>query len=148
MAGGWTIAGDPLFGPLRITSPDDVERVFDDGFLFTNGDRDDGVELVGAGLDFADYDLTLRHGGTTLTLPFAVVIDTLTEEIPPETLTAIDDAPAQLLHLSDEGEWTIIAEIDEVNADDYPSLVVGDEEVLVVVAGQAVDPVRRVPIDE
>ncbi|MEM7092734.1 MAG: hypothetical protein AAF567_07020 [Actinomycetota bacterium] len=137
---GWTLTGNIRTGPLTLNGPDDRARTFVDGFAFTNGSVDDGVEstVLGSGrgtLDFFD--------GGELLVSFAE------EELVPAL-----DAPAErsaggatkaMVVFSPDGvEWQ---EIWRTSADTwYGGVAVGDDEVLVSATGFG-EP-ERIPVGQ
>lgn len=130
-ADGWTIEGDPLAGPLIVTSPDGQERQYRDGFLFFNGTGDDGVEL--RLFDGHDWELGIleiyEEGDRVWSIPFVDVLDALA----PETFGNIA-APgdAWIITSTDGQDWTTAWHQPDAGLGEWPTLVVdGDGRALV-----------------
>jgi hypothetical protein len=133
-ADGWSVSGDPFRGPLVITGPDGPfadGRSFADGFDFTNGNFDDGVELIGARADEArDASLAVFVGGEMVwSAPFEDILDTV---VLPETDpdAAAQPGDAWVLRSDDGIEWEVAWS--EANAGlGNVQISVGDDEVLI-----------------
>lgn len=135
-ADGWSVSGDPFHGPLVITGPDDDgpfsdARSFADGFDFTNGNFDDGVELIGARADEArDASLAVFVGGEMVwSTPFEEILETV---VLPETDTDATPQPGDAwIVRSDDGiEWEV-AWSEESAGLGNAQIIVGDDEVVI-----------------
>lgn len=157
---GWELRGNPVTGPLTLTSPDGDVREFADGFAFDNDDISDGVEtnfsnrsfvqgtLYGAGA-IAFYDdqgneLVTMQGYKIITEFITPVVDE-TDHFEALVSDPFPIPPFAVVYSSDGIEWTELPIADELADQDVSSLAVGDDEIL---TGLIPQELLRTPLGE
>lgn len=150
---GWTITGDPFYGPLVITDPDGGEQTFADGYAFTNASFEDGVELVGATADRANDPAAKASlgvfvdGALALSVPFVDLVETLDFTPDTDLDPAAEPGDAWVLRSDDGAVWEVVWTEKDAGFGSVPQIIVGDEEVLIrqwTVSGD----VRSIPLPE
>lgn len=145
----WTLSGDPLRGPLFLTSPDGVVQTFADGFAFANGDITDGVEIdlpTGtASLSFFSYRTRplqfFVDGEVIVEFPMRDIHAGLIE---PAFAEGVLDAPpaipgstpsgtsSSLLYSPDGVNWQVVDQLATQSQFGEMQVALGDDEILVV----------------
>lgn len=145
---GWTLSGDPVRGPLILTSPDGGQRTFDDGFAFTNGDTTDGVEMELYTGTASPFHLLAPHGPIqffdatgaidvefeTTAIHQAIVLPALgmpdgsgATDVGVQT---VEPQMVSILHSPDGAAWRLVDEI-AASSPMEATLVMGDDQILV-----------------
>lgn len=139
---GWTISGNSRTGPISATGPDGTTVTWEDGFLFANGDVNDGIETTM--LD-APSESPLQFFDDSGQLALELALSDLALLDPEPERTSADGIKAFVVFSADGVNWETIWE-SRANTW-YGSIAVGDDEVLVSATGIASEP-ERVPVGQ